>query len=86
MYAIRSYYEIPSSMSRLQAVTSTAPTDRPLVVMDTAPAAVLGALEDAHVGAHWAANAPDRRSESWLAQCLDGKGQCHVRCAPANWN
>ena len=43
--------EIPDSMTRLQAVASTAPQDRPLVVMDTAPAAVLGALEDWHVRA-----------------------------------
>ncbi|MGD8737832.1 MAG: DUF1786 family protein, partial [Anaerolineae bacterium] len=41
--------EIPDSMTRLQAVASTAPPDRPLVVMDTAPAAVLGALEDGRV-------------------------------------
>ncbi len=38
--------EIPASMTRLQAVAATAPAGRPLVVMDTAPAAVLGALED----------------------------------------
>jgi uncharacterized protein (DUF1786 family) len=44
--------EIPPSMTRLQAVASTAPKDRPLVVMDTAPAAVLGALEDPHVRTH----------------------------------
>jgi uncharacterized protein (DUF1786 family) len=30
----------------LQAVNQTAPSDLPLLVMDTAPAAVLGALED----------------------------------------
>ncbi len=40
---------IPPSMTRLQAVAASAPADRPLVVMDTAPAAVLGALEDPHV-------------------------------------
>jgi len=39
--------QIPESMTRLQAAD-----DRPLVLMDTAPAAVLGALEDPHVGAH----------------------------------
>ncbi|MBN1659224.1 MAG: DUF1786 domain-containing protein [Anaerolineae bacterium] len=38
--------EIPPSMTRLQAVAATAPSDRMLVVMDTAPAAVLGATED----------------------------------------
>jgi uncharacterized protein (DUF1786 family) len=44
--------EIPPSMTRLQAAAATAPEDRPLVVMDTAPAAVLGALEDEHVRAY----------------------------------
>ena len=43
--------QIPSSMTRLQAAASTAPADRPVLVMDTAPAAVLGALEDRHVQA-----------------------------------
>lgn len=41
---------IPVSMTRLQAVAATAPTDVPLFVMDTAPAAVLGALDDPRVG------------------------------------
>jgi uncharacterized protein (DUF1786 family) len=44
--------DIPASMSRLQAVAATAPDDRPLAVMDTAPAAILGALEDPFVRAH----------------------------------
>jgi uncharacterized protein (DUF1786 family) len=44
--------QIPPSMTRLQAVASTAPAHRPLVVMDTAPAAVLGALEDPRVRSH----------------------------------
>jgi uncharacterized protein (DUF1786 family) len=44
--------EIPSSMTRLQAAAATAPKDRPLVAMDTAPAAVLGALEDEQVRGH----------------------------------
>ncbi len=43
---------IPASMTRLQAAASTTPADRPAVVMDTAPAAVLGALEDPHVRVH----------------------------------
>jgi uncharacterized protein (DUF1786 family) len=38
-------------MTRLQAAAATAPAGRPLVVMDTAPAAVLGALEDPQVAA-----------------------------------
>ena len=40
---------IPPAMTRLQAVADTAPVDLPLLVMDTAPAAVLGALEDPRV-------------------------------------
>jgi uncharacterized protein (DUF1786 family) len=40
---------IPPAMTRLQAVEQTAPRDLPLLVMDTAPAAVLGALEDPKV-------------------------------------
>jgi len=42
--------QIPPSMTRLQAAAFTAPEGRPVVVMDTAPAAVLGALEDPQVG------------------------------------
>ena len=38
-------------MTRLQAVANTAPSDLPLLLMDTAPAAVVGALEDARVRA-----------------------------------
>ena len=37
---------IPVEMTRLQAVAGTAPADVPLLLMDTAPAAVLGALDD----------------------------------------
>jgi uncharacterized protein (DUF1786 family) len=43
--------EVPPIMTRLLAVTNTAPPDVPLFVMDTAPAAVLGALEDPRVAA-----------------------------------
>lgn len=44
--------EIPESMTRLQAAAFSAPADRPLVAMDTAPSAVLGALEDPQVRGH----------------------------------
>lgn len=40
---------VPDSMTRLQAVAESAPTDLPLLLMDTAPAAVLGAVDDAGV-------------------------------------
>jgi len=41
--------QIPTSMTRLQAAVSSTPDDRPALAMDTAPAAVLGALEDRRV-------------------------------------
>lgn len=37
---------VPAEMTRLRAVEREAPAEVPLVVMDTGPAAVLGALED----------------------------------------
>jgi uncharacterized protein (DUF1786 family) len=42
---------IPSAMTRLQAAAAAAPDGMPVVVMDTAPAAILGALEDPLVAA-----------------------------------
>jgi len=42
---------VPPAMTRLRAVANTAPSDLPLLLMDTAPAAVAGALEDARVRA-----------------------------------
>jgi uncharacterized protein (DUF1786 family) len=44
--------DIPPSMTRLQALASSAPPGRPAMVMDTAPAAILGALEDRQVRDH----------------------------------
>ena len=45
--------EVPSIMTRLKAVVRSAgDLDAPLVVMDTAPAAVLGATYDERVAAH----------------------------------
>ncbi len=41
--------EIPASLTRMAAVADSTPDDMPLLVMDTGPAAVLGALEDARV-------------------------------------
>jgi uncharacterized protein (DUF1786 family) len=42
---------VPPAMTRLQAVAATAPSDLPLLLMDTAPAAITGALEDPRVRA-----------------------------------
>ncbi len=46
--------DIPASMTRLAALaaTATAQSGLPVIVMDTAPAAVLGALDDPAVAAH----------------------------------
>jgi uncharacterized protein (DUF1786 family) len=41
---------IPTAMTRLLAVADSAPSDLPLLLMDTAPAAIVGALEDPRVG------------------------------------
>lgn len=41
--------QIPPALTRMQAVASSAGVDCPLVLMDTAPAAVLGALQDCKV-------------------------------------
>jgi uncharacterized protein (DUF1786 family) len=41
--------EIPSPLTRMGAVADSTPEDLPLLVMDTGPAAVLGALEDTRV-------------------------------------
>lgn len=38
--------QVPGEMTRLRAVEKSAPPDVPMVLMDTGPAAVLGALED----------------------------------------
>ncbi len=46
---------IPAGLTRLQAVTSSIDSAYPLLVMDTAPAAILGALEDPAVSARRAA-------------------------------
>jgi uncharacterized protein (DUF1786 family) len=44
--------EIPPRLTRLQAVADTVDEPLPLLVMDTGPAAVLGALEDPQVRVH----------------------------------
>ena len=41
--------DVPDFMTRLHAVKKTAPSDLPLLLMDTAPAAIIGALEDPRV-------------------------------------
>jgi uncharacterized protein (DUF1786 family) len=41
--------DVPPAMTRLAAVARTAPHDLPLLLMDTAPAAVAGALDDTRV-------------------------------------
>jgi uncharacterized protein (DUF1786 family) len=40
---------VPAAMTRLKAVADTAPADLPMLLMDTAPAAIAGALEDPRV-------------------------------------
>ncbi|MFN8569855.1 MAG: DUF1786 family protein [Kouleothrix sp.] len=44
--------DVPAEMTRLRAVAAAAPAGRPALLMDTAPAAVLGALDDRQVAVH----------------------------------
>jgi uncharacterized protein (DUF1786 family) len=44
--------QIPERMTRMQAVARTVQDGLPVMLMDTAPAAVLGALEDPYVSKH----------------------------------
>ena len=44
--------QIPPRLTRMRAVADSLPADAPLLVMDTAPAAILGACEDDQVRAH----------------------------------
>ena len=67
--------QIPASMTRLQAAASSVPAGRPLVVMDTAPAAVLGAMEDPQVSAHRELIAANVGNMHTLAFHMRGRGQ-----------
>lgn len=44
--------ELPERLTRMRAAGASIATDAPVMVMDTAPAAVLGALDDETVAAH----------------------------------
>ena len=44
--------QIPPRLTRMQAVADSTRSDEPLLLMDTAPAAILGALEDDRVRVH----------------------------------
>ncbi|MFQ5872573.1 MAG: DUF1786 domain-containing protein [Dehalococcoidia bacterium] len=46
-------HEVPEYMTRMLAVAKSADADIPLLLMDTAEAAVLGALEDEHVASRF---------------------------------
>ena len=63
---------IPPSMTRLQAVASSVDASTPLLVMDTAPAAVLGALEDPRVAGQAAAIVANVGNFHCLAFRLEG--------------
>jgi uncharacterized protein (DUF1786 family) len=63
---------IPPSMTRLQAVASSVSSEYPLLVMDTAPAAVLGALDDPAVAARSAAIVANVGNFHCLAFRLEG--------------
>jgi uncharacterized protein (DUF1786 family) len=64
--------EIPPSLTRLQAVAASVDPSTPLLVMDTAPAAVLGALEDPTVAGREAAIVANVGNFHCLAFRLEG--------------
>jgi uncharacterized protein (DUF1786 family) len=66
--------KVPASMTRLQAAAASAPADRPVVAMDTAPAAVLGALEDPEVSSRPTAIVANVGNMHTLAFHLSGTG------------
>src|SRR3954464_3176489 len=63
---------IPPSLPRLQAVAGSVASDYPLLAMDTAPAAVLGALEDPTVSGQSAAIVANVGNFHCLAFRLEG--------------
>ena len=61
---------VPEIMTRLRALadTATAQSGLPVIVMDTAPAAVLGALDDPRVGGHpTRSSSTSATSTRWLS-------------------
>jgi len=65
-------HEIPSYMTRMQAVARTAGEDVPLLVMDSAEATILGALEDTQVQRHHCKILVNLGNEHTLAFHLHG--------------
>lgn len=64
--------EVPAIMTRLAAAAASAPADVAVVAMDTAPAAVLGALDDPLVAASGAKIVANVGNFHALAFALDG--------------
>lgn len=64
--------EVPPSMTRLRAVADSYQGDKPVLVMDTGPAAVLGTLEDPRVAASRTSLAVNVGNFHTLAFHLDG--------------
>ena len=64
--------EVPDYLTRMRAVVDTAAGEAPLLMVDTAEAAVLGSLEDEHVAAHERKVVANLGNEHTLAFHLQG--------------
>ena len=64
--------EVPDYLTRMRAVVDTAAGEAPLLMVDTAEAAVLGSLEDEHVASHQRKVVANLGNEHTLAFHLDG--------------
>ena len=64
--------EVPDYLTRMRAVVDTAGGDVPMLMVDTAEAAVLGSLEDEHVASHRRKVVANLGNEHTLAFHLDG--------------
>ena len=64
--------DVPDYLTRMRAVAETAGGDVPLLMVDTAEAAVLGSLEDDHVAAHQCKVVANLGNEHTLAFHLHG--------------
>ena len=85
--------ELPDYLTRMLAVAQSADADLPLLMMDTAEAAVLGALEDGHVRSRSCKVLVNLGNEHTLAFHLHGSTirglfeHTHTTCSPkTSWS
>jgi uncharacterized protein (DUF1786 family) len=70
--------EVPDYLTRMKAVADTAGNDTPLILIDTAEAAVIGSLEDPHVAEQQCKVVANLGNEHTLAFHLHGSTICGI--------